>query len=196
MENKNDTQNENKITYVGKNMQEEEAKTDSLKVDDNSTVIQQEKKQELKEGSAEFNTLQMKSEPEIKNLDLLLEGQEFLKYGKWGNPGVRIVRVSKDLSKLEWVHKNETKPSGSIPVSKLVGVKFGRHTSNFQKFKVKSDIQEQLSFTIFGEERNLDLEANMKEQMDLFIEGLTSLIKYQKSKNPEIFKESDSSKKK
>mmetsp|Transcript_37268 Transcript_37268/g.43503 ORF Transcript_37268/g.43503 Transcript_37268/m.43503 type:complete len:155 (+) Transcript_37268:38-502(+) len=142
-----------------------------------------------KEDTLQSSSLLMaESEPKIKNLELLLDGHKFLKYGKWGDPGYRIVRVSKDLSKLEWLHQNEKKPSGSIPVSKLIGIKFGRHTSIFKKNKAKSDVQEQLSFTVFGEERNLDLEADAKDQMDLFVEGLISLISYQRSKNLESVK--------
>ena len=173
-----------------KPIEQTEKKTDeTLKtgIGENSTRQQEENKQEVKETKPSVD-ISTDSEPKIKNLDLLLEGHVFLKYGKWGDPGYRIVRVSKDLSRLEWIHKNETKPSGHILVSKLIGVKFGRHTSNFKKFKVKSEMQEQLSFTIFGEDRNLDLEADLREQMDLFIEGLISLIKYHKMKNPELLK--------
>lgn len=122
---------------------------------------------------------------EIENLDLLLEGCVFLKYGKWGDPAYRIVKISTDLKNLEWIHRGETKPAGSIPVSKLIGIKYGRHTSNFKKKKAS---EEELCFTIFGEDRNLDLEADTKAQMELFVEGMISLIKYHKNHNPDLFK--------
>lgn len=125
---------------------------------------------------------------EIENLDILLEGYVFLKYGRWGSPAYRVVKVSPDLKNLEWIHRGEAKPSGSIPVPSLIGIKYGRHTDNFKRYKAKDQTQEDLSFTIFGEDRNLDLEADIKEQKDLFVQGMVSLINYHKKHNPDLLK--------
>ena len=122
---------------------------------------------------------------QIKNLDVLLEGYVFLKYGKWGDPAYRTVRISSDLLSLEWVHKGKEKASNSIPVNKLIGIKFGRHTPNFTKHPPKAQRQEELSFTVFGNERNLDLEASTKDQLNLFVDGMISLIQYHKKYNTE-----------
>lgn len=110
----------------------------------------------------------------------------FLKYGKWGDPAYRIIRISPDYKRLEWIHRGEAKASNYIPVNKLVGIKYGRHTPNFKRHKIKDQNQEDLSFTIFGEDRNVDLEADIKEQKDLFVEALVSLIQYHKKYNPDM----------
>ena len=60
-----------------------------------------------------------------------------MKYGTWGDPAYRVIRISEDLKRLEWVHRGEKKASNYLAISKLIGVKFGRHTSNFKRFKVK-----------------------------------------------------------
>ncbi len=72
-----------------------------------------------------------------------------------------------------------------MPLDSLLGIKFGRHTPNFKRRPAKQPEQEALSFSIIGEKRNLDLEASQKEQMDFFIEGLVSVMKYLKKKKKE-----------
>ena len=108
----------------------------------------------------------------------------FLKYGKWGEPGYRTVYVSPDFKNIEWKHHGETKSSGSMPLSQLIGIKFGRHTPNFKRFKAPTPEIEDLSFSIIGEKRNLDLEASLKEQKEQFVEGLVSLMAYHKKHFP------------
>ena len=109
--------------------------------------------------------------------NLLIEGSVFLKYGTWGEPGKRLVRVTEDLTILEWRHLNEDKSSGFVLVSSLMGVKFGRTTGPFKRRPVKRPEQDKLSFTIIGNKRNLDLEAETKEQMDTFLEALVTIMK-------------------
>jgi hypothetical protein len=82
-------------------------------------------------------------------------------------------------------HHGETKPSGTMPLDSLLGVKFGRHTPNFKRRPPQKPEQEALSFSIIGEKRNLDLEAGQKEQMDLFVEGLVSVMRWLKKKKKE-----------
>ena len=110
----------------------------------------------------------------------------FLKYGKLGEPAYRIVRVSSDLKKIEWMHSGEKKPSNSMKIDKLTGIKFGRNTSNFMRFPIKNQKQEDLSFTVYSDSRNLDLEANIQSQVDLFIEGLVSVIQYHESEGSKL----------
>ena len=124
---------------------------------------------------------------EIKNKEILLEGYVFLKYGKWGDPGYRTVKVTSDFKNIEWLHNGEAKASNCMPLSTLIGIKFGRHTPNFKKIKVVKPEQEELSFSIIGEKRNLDLEASLKAQKDQFLEGIVSLMSWYK-KNHAIIK--------
>jgi len=122
------------------------------------------------------------ADDEIKNKQILIDGYVFLKYGSWGDPGYRIVNLSPDLKQIRWFHSGDTKSSGTMSLDSLLGVKFGRHTPNFKRKPSKNPEQEALSFSIIGEKRNLDLEASQKEQMDLFIEGLVSVMKWLKKK--------------
>jgi len=123
------------------------------------------------------------TEEEIKNKELLLKGSVFLKYGSWGEPGLRLISVTPDYQLLEWRHEGEERSSGYLTVKSLMGIKFGRTTSNFKRRPAKRAEQEKLSFTVVGEKRNLDLEASSQEQMDQFLEGLVSVLKLMKKKN-------------
>ena len=117
---------------------------------------------------------------EIKNKQILMDGFVFLKYGKWGEPGYRTVRVTSDFKNIEWIHHGQAKASNFMPLSTLIGIKFGRHTPNFKKIKSTKLEQEELSFSIIGEKRNLDLEASLKEQKEQFVEGIVSLMGWYK----------------
>ena len=153
---------------------------------DGQFLNQEESKLEVRAQAGEEVGAPETIESEIKNMSSLLEGYVFLKYGKHGEPGYRIVRMSPDLQKLEWVHNGETKASNSMKIRKLVGIKFGRHTGNFTRFPIKNQRQNELSFTIFDHKRALDLEANIQGQLDLFIEGLASIIQYHNTHNPKL----------
>jgi len=123
-------------------------------------------------------------QPEIKNIDLLLRGFVFLKYGSWGDPGKRLISITSDYLLLEWRHVGDDRPSGFVSVKGLLGIKLGRTTSNFKRKPAKKPEQEKLSFTVVGDKRNLDLEAQSKEEMDQFLEGLVALIKFLKKNEP------------
>jgi len=125
------------------------------------------------ETCSEFDTM-------VKHKELLLKGVVFLKYGSWGEPGKRLVSVTNDFQLLEWRHLDQERPSGSVSVGNLLGIKFGRTTKVFKRRPPTRAGQDQLSFTVVGDKRNLDLEAGSKEEMDQFLEGLVSLIKYLK----------------
>jgi len=118
---------------------------------------------------------------EIQNKDILLDGYIFLKYGSWGDPGYRLVYLSPDFKTIFWKHVEEEKASGSIPVNTFTDIKLGRVTSNFKRKPPQSAEQEKLSFSLIGSKRNLDLEASSQEQMDNFIEGMKSVILYNRA---------------
>ncbi len=123
-----------------------------------------------------MNTAVPASVDEIKNKDILLDGYIFLKYGSWGEPGYRLVYVSPDFKTISWKHVEEDKASGSIAINTFTDIKLGRVTSNFKRKPPQSAEQEKLSFSLVGSKRNLDLEASSQEQMDNFIEGMKSVI--------------------
>lgn len=111
-----------------------------------------------------------------------------MKHSKWSDPAYKTVRISDCLTKVEWFSRGQAKPKNHILLSKLVGVRFGRRSANFKRQKIKSFAQEQRSFSLLGEDKTLDLEADLKEQMEMFLEGLWSVIEYHKKNNPDFLK--------
>jgi len=128
------------------------------------------------ENTAPQENTAVKPEEEIKNKEILLDGYIFLKYGSWGDPGYRHVFLSPDLKTICWKHVDEEKVSGSIPLISFNEIKIGRHTPIFKRKPAKSPEQDKLSFSLLGTKRSLDLESSSKEQMQLFLEGLESVI--------------------
>jgi len=146
--------------------------------DDNMDAYIAQRKETLKFGALPT----IDQEEDIKHKEKLLQGYVFLKYGSWGEPGMRVISLTPDLQLLEWKHEGEERASGYLTMKSLMGIKFGRTTSNFKRRPAKKPEQEKLSFTVVGEKRNLDLEASSQEQMDEFLEGLVSVLKFMKMK--------------
>ena len=147
------------------------------KVQQNSIKAHSEQAQDHN-SSADTNVPMSEFDMMVKHKDLLVKGFVFLKYGSWGEPGKRLVSVTSDFQLLEWRHLDQDRPSGSISIMNLLGLKYGRTTKVFKRKPPQRAEQDKLSFTVVGDRRNLDLEASSKEDMEKFLEGLVSLIKY------------------
>ena len=108
--------------------------------------------------------------------NLLKDGAIFLKYGKWGKPHQRFVRVSKDLKLIEWHAINKKKVTGYMSVESVTQVIPGRKTKTFSKFP--NELKELSSFSIISKKRTLDLEVgeNNPIERSVWLEAFQALI--------------------
>lgn len=100
---------------------------------------------------------------EAEAYEYLMIGTTFIKYGLRGGPKSRHVFVHGMF--LCWRDPRDdgvpnTKKEGvrNIPVKDIIGFESGRSAKNFEKYKKIG--KDNVSFTIMGKQRNLDLEAD------------------------------------
>ena len=144
-------------------------------------------------------TVQQKLEREVKrhkNIQLrqqqmnlseaqeyLTNGASFLKYGKRGRPKPRhIFLIDKAISwrepgsKATPLPKDQKKFIRYMPILDIKDITYGRGSDIFKRFQIKKESEkyrEQLSVTIHGGKRTLDLEASTASELEQFIQMLT-----------------------
>ena len=71
-----------------------------------------------------------------------------------------------------------------MPIEEFTDIKVGRDSSVFKRYKLSSEkemYREQLSFTIYGNKRTLDLEAQAWTEIEQFITMLRVVMAHIKS---------------
>ena len=124
---------------------------------------------------------------EAEAYEYLMIGTTFIKYGQRGGPKSRHVFVHGMF--LCWRDPRDdgvpnTKKEGvrNIPVKDIIGFDNGRSAKNFEKYKKIG--KDNVSFTIMGKQRNLDLEADSEADKQLFLNKLQILMSKCKREQP------------
>lgn len=124
---------------------------------------------------------------EAEAYEYLMIGTTFIKYGQRGGPKSRHVFVHGMF--LCWRDPRDdgvpnTKKEGvrNIPVKDIIGFENGRSAKNFEKYKKIG--KDNVSFTIMGKQRNLDLEADSEADKQLFLNKLQILMSKCKREQP------------
>jgi len=114
--------------------------------------------------------------PFQKNLNVLLEGENLEKFGKWGTRNEKLVRISNNLLELEWRDvKRANKAPDSILIETIERIEVGNRSAYFQKKKL-SEAEANLCFTIVCSERNLNLRAQDVRRREAFVEALQLIL--------------------
>mmetsp|Transcript_16905 Transcript_16905/g.32047 ORF Transcript_16905/g.32047 Transcript_16905/m.32047 type:complete len:370 (+) Transcript_16905:27-1136(+) len=79
-----------------------------------------------------------KSHNRINVLVFLKEYTTMLKYGKWGAPQRKDVRLDADGSALEYTPAKKEDNKGTIPLASVTSIQVGRKTKNFKRFSETS----------------------------------------------------------
>jgi len=107
---------------------------------------------------------------------MLIEGCNFTKHGRKGNPHKRFVWVSDNFDRIMWAEskKKQDKRDTEILFSEIIAVASGHTTQVFQKTGKKGGPD--LSFSIITKDRTLDLEAIAKNIRDDWVKAFNILV--------------------
>ena len=121
----------------------------------------------------------------INSSRTLLKPYIFLKYGlnsiKCFQPQKRRLSFSSNLSSFEFLKLSKTEGKKVYYLLDVRGVKDGRVTENFRRYKANSDRQMEHSFSIIMRDRSIDLEAQNGNEKKEFCEALKALLYIYKS---------------
>ena len=113
----------------------------------------------------------------------LQNGEVFLKYGTWGKPHEKIVKLSEDCQRIEWFSIDSGKKSDDmIEVSTIFKIEEGIDSQCFRKMKKNQEIlannpeRVNLFFSILSEKRSLDLESGDEKRKTMFLQALTLIL--------------------
>ena len=109
-----------------------------------------------------------------KAREILIDGFVFKKYGRMGKPHFRCVWLNGN--KISWKNIENNSIGGSIPLAEIKEIMEGRNSSQFKRFPKAGKVQEASSFTIVGDKRTLDLEANEPKKKENFLKALTIIL--------------------
>ena len=119
-------------------------------------------------------------------IKMLKSGEIFIKYGKYGDPHPRNVKLSEDEKKLYWYSSggcNIFKKMKFIEISDIKDVYIGASASKiFEKYKIPPDY-DSCCFSIVSGKRSLDLRKDDESVCKKWYQG----IKYILRKNRSIF---------
>lgn len=119
-----------------------------------------------------------KSQPTIADpVAVVLEGANFLKWGRNGKPKKRFVYYDEDLEAIVWKNEETDKQLiGAIPLSKIQDVCTGLQTPVLQRVR-SSKLCADRVLSIVAAERTLDLQAETVDQQQRWVAGLKARYK-------------------
>ena len=112
---------------------------------------------------------------------VVLDGDNFLKFGRSGKPHSRYVFLTQDESQLCWMDKSRKGNSRSIPVSQIYDVEIGStRTKVFKRHNIPPEFDERC-FSIISYNRTLDLQARSKEDRNNWVKYFQLKVKENKA---------------
>ena len=134
----------------------------------------------INKNSKKFSLLENEQNIWLMNIKFLQKGQMYLKYGKWGKPHEKLVRLSQDSLYLEWINPTNQKGSVSeIEIKTVQRIEEGDISPYFSKKKI-DDKRRKLCFSIIGIKRNLDLEASNLNIKNAFCDAIKMILNAKK----------------
>lgn len=122
-----------------------------------------------------------------KSVKTLMKGYVFNKYGYHGltflQPQRRQLIFSSDLRKFVLLKpgKSIKKSTKFFRIEEIIGIKDGRNTKNFSRFKTKSSEKLETSFSLELKTRSIDLQAcNLREKSE-FCQALQMILQIHRS---------------
>jgi hypothetical protein len=140
-----------------------------------------------KNGEQHFNETSVDPSNDIKGeevISMLKKGETFTKYGNFGQPHPRVIRLTVDEKRLEWFDKsscNIFKKAKFIEVSEIKDVYIGASASKiFEKYHIPPDYDAHC-FSIVTSKRSLDLRNNDENVCKKWYQAIKFVLKRTKS---------------
>jgi hypothetical protein len=102
-----------------------------------------------------------------------VNGVSFVKHGRKGKPHARLVKVNLSSGEISW-------GSGSLNLHTATDVKVGK-TSSVLKSVAFHVADPRLCFSVFWDDRTLDLQAKEEKIRDVWVHGLRTYIRHLKN---------------
>ncbi|CAD8094900.1 unnamed protein product [Paramecium sonneborni] len=174
LESSNSSQRINQNIFTQQKIQEDQKSPESIqsmKNDNQESYLSN--PQQINQQSFDQSNI---SQWSIEQIEILIQGIQITKYSRKTLFGKkkRLLQVSPDLKLL--VFRNlEHKITKIYSINKITKIEKGANTETFRLYKPKSDIL-WLCFSIFLDERTVDLSVQTQEQLSQIIDSLYGLI--------------------